>query len=324
MQRRSVCAEVKPSPRKNVPWTSRYTDWYVFHLLRWTDSRPNWRQLQLGTLGKSCAKVEATSASPGIAIEWRQWYSNVWVWGQWKMRDRSSWSCDATGRASNRSHVDLCSSMLQMICACGRSHAQLQCTQSMFACIDQHVDQSMFHFLLYYVWISVHLHVRRLHRWLLRIRPLASEKRLHQLKTCAARQWNLRQHPTLALLEHFEAPWRSQVLLFPGASFSTVMVKKGSVPIMANFEPFYLRSVNECGGDFWWKYSQDTALQEIPRRNSVLYFWTGPSLVEVAVRTTSWLVSAISYPRRVCQCVNADVGVVRDLRVGKSTTVVLN
>ena len=84
------------------------------------------------------------------------------------------------------------------------------------------------------------------------------------------------------------------------ASFSTVMVKKGSVPIMANFEPFYLRSVNECGADFWWKYSQDTALQEIPRRNSVLYFWAGPSLVEVAVRTTSWLVSAISYPRRVC------------------------
>ena len=61
MQRRSVCAEVKPSPRKNVPWTSRYMDWYVFHLHRWTDSRPNWRQLQLGTLGKSCAKVEATS-----------------------------------------------------------------------------------------------------------------------------------------------------------------------------------------------------------------------------------------------------------------------
>ena len=27
-------------------------------------------------------------------------------------------------------------------------HAQLQCTQSMFACIDQHVDQSMFHCLL--------------------------------------------------------------------------------------------------------------------------------------------------------------------------------
>ena len=44
------------------------------------------------------------------------------------------------------------------------------------------------------------------------------------------------------------------------------MVKKRSVPIMANFEPFFLRSVNECGADFWWKYSQDTALQEIPRR----------------------------------------------------------
>ena len=139
-----------------------------------------------------------------------------------------------------------------------------------------------------------------LHQCLLRIRPLASEKRLQMMKTCAARQWNLRQHPTLALLEHFEAPWRSEALLLPGASFSTVMVKRGSVPIMANFEPFFLRSVNECGADFSWKYSQDTALQEIPRRNSVPYFWAGPSLVEVAVRTASWLVSAISHPRRVC------------------------
>ena len=127
-------------------------------------------------------------------------------------------------------------------------------------------------------------------------------KRLHQMKTGAARQWNLRQHPNtrLVLLEHFEAPWRSQVLLLLGASFSTVMVKQGSVQKMANFEPFFLRSVNECGADFLWKYSQDTALQEVPRRNSVLYFWAGPSLVEVAVRTASWLVSAISHPRRVC------------------------
>ena len=166
---------------------------------------------------------------------------------------------------------------------------------------DWHVDQSMlFALWCFTVWISVRLHVRRLHRCLLRIRPLASEKRLDQMKTCAARQWNLRQHPTLALLEHSEAPWRLQVLLLPGASFSTVMVKQGSVPIMANFEPFFLRSVNECGADCWWKNSQDIALQEIPRRNSVLYFWAGPSLVEVAVRTASWLVSAISHRRRVC------------------------
>ena len=38
------------------------------------------------------------------------------------------------------------------------------------------------------------------------------------------------------------------------------------------FEQFFLRSVNECGADFLWKYSQDTALQEILRRNSVRYF----------------------------------------------------
>ena len=97
------------------------------------------------------------------------------------------------------------------------------------------------------------------------------KKRLHQRKTRAARQWNLRQHPSFALLVRFEAPWRSQVLLLPCASFSTVMVKKVSVPIMANLEPLFLRSVNECGAEFCWKYmySQDTALQEIPRQNSV-------------------------------------------------------
>ena len=39
MQRRPVCAEVKPSPCKNVPWTSQYMDWYVFYLHRWIDSR---------------------------------------------------------------------------------------------------------------------------------------------------------------------------------------------------------------------------------------------------------------------------------------------
>ena len=176
-------------------------------------------------------------------------------------------------------------------------------------------------FIVCFVWISVRLHVRRLHRCLLRIRPLASEKRLHQMKTCAARQWNLRQHPTLALLEHFEAPWRSQALLLPGASFSTVMVKHGSVPIMENFEPIFLRSVNECGPGFSWKYSQDTAFQEIPRRNSVLYFWAGPLPVEVAVRTASWLVSAISHPRGVCAPMLM-LGK-SEFLVGKSTTVVL-
>ena len=36
-------------------------------------------------------------------------------------------------------------------------HAQLprECTQSMFACIDQHVDQSMFHFVCFVVFESV-------------------------------------------------------------------------------------------------------------------------------------------------------------------------
>ena len=52
---------------------------------------------------------------------------------------------NATRPAAHR--ADLRRSLqLQMIC--GRGHAQLQCTQSMFACIDQHVDQSMFHCLL--------------------------------------------------------------------------------------------------------------------------------------------------------------------------------
>ena len=68
MQRKSVWAEVKPSPCKNVPWTSQYTDWYVYHLHRWTDSRSNWRQLQRGILRKSCAKVEATSDQQNVFL----------------------------------------------------------------------------------------------------------------------------------------------------------------------------------------------------------------------------------------------------------------
>ena len=81
MQRRSVCAEVKPSPRKNVPWTCRYSDWYVFHLHRWTDLRPNWRQLQLGTLGKSCAKVEAISDRQIVFLLERQWQAPFYIHG---------------------------------------------------------------------------------------------------------------------------------------------------------------------------------------------------------------------------------------------------
>ena len=50
-----------------------------------------------------------------------------------------------------------------------------------------------------------------------------------------------------------------------------IMVKKGSVPIFANFEPICLCSFGEY---FWLKYSQalDTALQDFLRRNSVFYF----------------------------------------------------
>ena len=81
MQRRSVCAEVELSPRKNVPWTSRYSVWYVFHLHRWTDSRPNWRQLQLGTLGKSCAKVEATSDRQIVFLLERQRQAPFYIHG---------------------------------------------------------------------------------------------------------------------------------------------------------------------------------------------------------------------------------------------------
>ena len=81
MQRRSVCAEVKPSPCKNVPWTSRYMDWYVSYLHRWTDSRPNWRQLQRGTLGKSCAKVEATSDRQNVFLLERQRQAPFFIHG---------------------------------------------------------------------------------------------------------------------------------------------------------------------------------------------------------------------------------------------------
>ena len=52
------------------------------------------------------------------------------------MRGRS---CDATG-----SHVHTSISAAPDDLRSQSGHAQLQCTQSMFACIDQHVDQSMF------------------------------------------------------------------------------------------------------------------------------------------------------------------------------------
>ena len=53
---------------------------------------------------------------------------------------------DATGCASSRSRRSL--QLQSPDDLRSRGHAQLQCTQSMFACIDQHVDQSMFHCLL--------------------------------------------------------------------------------------------------------------------------------------------------------------------------------
>ena len=199
----------------------------------------------------------------------------VWVRGQWEMRGRP---CDAIRRASSTVLTYVVTRRsLQLWMISGRGW-QLQCTQSMFACMDQHVDQSMFHCLLCLnqcalacAWTaSVCFESDRLpakKKDLIRGKPvqLASETYDNTLRR------------SLALLECFEAPWRSRVLLLPGASISTVMVKKGSVPIMANFEPFFLRFVNECGAEFWWKYSQDTALQEIPRRNSVLHFWAGLS-----------------------------------------------
>ena len=84
----------------------------------------------------------------------------------------------ATRPAAHRSRVDHTSISAAPDDLRSRSgHAQLQ-----FACIDQHVDQSMFHSIsLFALWClnqySVRLHVRRLHRCLLRIRPLASEKK---------------------------------------------------------------------------------------------------------------------------------------------------
>ena len=218
------------------------------------------------------------------------------------MRGRSSCSSDATGRASSRSHEDHTS-----ISAAPddlRSRSRTAAVHSLSQCLHAHrsacrsVDVSCIVCLLFESvcacmcvdCIDVCFESDR----------FPAKKDFTRWKPVQLASETYDNTPTLALLEHFEAPWRSQVLLLPGASFSTVMVKKRSVPIMANFEPFFLRSVNECGADFWWKYSQDTALQEIPRRNSVIYFWAGPSLVEVAVRTASWLVSAISHPRRVC------------------------
>ena len=109
-------------------------------------------------------------------------------------------------------------------------------------------------FALFECWWAL---VLRLHRCLLRIGPLASEKRFGHRKTCAASRWNLRQHHSFALLERFEGSWRSRVLLLPGASFSTVIVEKESVQLMASSEPISLSSGDENRSDFWWKYSQD-------------------------------------------------------------------
>ena len=112
-----------------------------------------------------------------------------------------------------------------------------------------------------------------------------------------------------------------QVLLLPGASFSTVMVKQESVPIMANFEPIFLRSVNECGADFSWKYSQDTALQEIPAKfSSLLLSW---SVARRSCRSNRVMTGLCDLASEKSMCANADVWEVRVLRVGKSTTVVL-
>ena len=66
---------------KTCLWTSRYSVWYVFHLHRWTDSRPNWRQLQLETLGKSCAKVEATSDRQIVFLLERQRQAPFYIHG---------------------------------------------------------------------------------------------------------------------------------------------------------------------------------------------------------------------------------------------------
>ena len=133
------------------------------------------------------------------------------------------------------------------------------------ACIGQLVDQLMLHCLnvgerLCFDCIDVCYESDR----------LPAKKWLGHRKTCAARQWNLRQHSFTASLERFEVSRWSRVHPLPGASFSTVMVEKGSVSIMANFEAISLTSLDEQRTNFWWKYFQDTALQDFPRRNSVL------------------------------------------------------
>ena len=94
-----------------------------------------------------------------------------------------------------------------------------------------------------------------LHRCLLRIVPLGSEKKT----------W-----PDENQCSSPVEPTTTRVFLLPGASFSTVMVKKGSVPLMANLKAIFHSSLDEHRTEFWWKYSQDTALQDFQDKTHFL------------------------------------------------------
>ena len=93
------------------------------------------------------------------------------------------------------------------------------------------------------------------------------------------------------------------------------MVKKGSAPIMANFEPLFLRSVNECGADFWWKYSQDTALSRNSevKFSSLLLSW---SVARRSCRSNRVVTGLCDLASEKSMCANADVGEVR-VELGK-------
>ena len=209
---------------------------------------------------------------------------------------RSSWSCDATGRASSRSPVDLCTDCSSRCSAVTRSCSALTVTQTMFACIDQHVDQSTFALFesvcacMCVDCIDVCFESHR----------LPAKKDFTRWKPVQLASGTYDNTPTLALLEHFEAHEDHKCIFCQALRSWRSWWRRDLFQYWQTLSRFFLDLSTNVELIFWWKNSQDTALQEIPRRNSVLYFWAGPSLVEVAVRTASWLVSAISHRRSVC------------------------
>ena len=104
------------------------------------------------------------------------------------MRGRS---CDATGSTSSRSthtcdHTSI-SAALDDLRTRSRTAAAHSVHWSMFACIDQHVDQSMFHCLLCLNQCALAC-VSTASMFASNQTACQRKKRLRQRKTCAARQ----------------------------------------------------------------------------------------------------------------------------------------